>query len=255
MQGELPGDVLRELRRKQRFGGANYRRLFADKIGWSYTTLWRLGKITAGSDPSQWETHFSGRHLKDLEAADFLKRGGEFWRRFKDAMARQDSIRQERALAKGARPGIAAGSVIIGTEDFREAVREVVSEELDKRSPEVSEAQTGPSTSVETRVIGLILYIFEAEGLIEQRDDGSYQRSAGALQVGPDVWPTRGVELGLEVAGIEVVPPDKMNPEDELVYSVLTKALPVLREKLATSATTSSSAGDTSERAGEGTAT
>jgi hypothetical protein len=86
---ELPGDVLISLRRSEGFGSVNQ---FADTLPMSSDTLRRLEMVVWGTTEDQWERPVERRDIKVLKTAGWIKKGDNWWERFRTALAWQDVV-------------------------------------------------------------------------------------------------------------------------------------------------------------------
>ena len=86
---ELPGDVLKSLRRSEGFGSVEQ---FASTVPMSPDTLRRLEKVKWKTTEDQWTRQFERRDLEALVAAGWIEEGDHWWERFRTALAWQDVV-------------------------------------------------------------------------------------------------------------------------------------------------------------------
>jgi hypothetical protein len=109
--GELPGELLRRLRKKHGYMSAksfaeaiqagekppHYRGVapFAELTGWDYWKLNRLERIRREVPPSKWRTPFTRQDLDDLVEAQWIAEESELYGKFLDALQLQAQLLEE----------------------------------------------------------------------------------------------------------------------------------------------------------------
>lgn len=88
---ELPGDVLIALRESE---GFRSHREFAGTLPLSHHTLWRLEKVTWGSDPDAWDRTVGRADIEALVQAHWIEEGDDWWQRFRTAFAWQHIVKK-----------------------------------------------------------------------------------------------------------------------------------------------------------------
>jgi hypothetical protein len=88
---ELPGDVLVALRECE---GFRSHREFAETLPLSHHTLWRLEKVTWGSDPDTWERTVGQADIEVLVQENWIKKNDDWWQRFRTAFAWQHIVKK-----------------------------------------------------------------------------------------------------------------------------------------------------------------
>jgi hypothetical protein len=159
---ELPGDVLISLRRSEGFGSVNQ---FADTLPMSSDTLRRLEMVVWGTTEDQWERPVERRDIKALKTAGWIKKGDNWWERFRTALAWQDVVIRfgDRVYAKeGFNPKVLAP---VSQEHVILLATAVVERELHRWTEQGGRISEEQRPLLVERMVGEVLFRLSTTGL------------------------------------------------------------------------------------------